>query len=258
MSNLFTLLHLIAFTSPFSSAAILNCNFYFEDGWGDSFGELYTCKVEAIEVVDEKTVTEIVGRHVRDKLDADVEAIWILSLKNLTFIPIGLSYFFPNLLVHEVQECPIDTLEGNEIQELTKLRRATLGELLIDRIPDDYFATNLDLESVYIFNNTRLKIVGENMLNSLSNLTYVGFEGNFCHDQTALGSSEISTLIQILRQNCRDVLARVKQLERKQFEMSNIMDIMKEENRVLKQSLENLKSEITFLKNLIERITESM
>lgn len=184
-----------------SLAIVLDCKYYVES-WGDPIGNRYTCKPTVVREAEVRNVTAITGVHSNGKSNSDVEAFYLYNLHNQKFIPTGLSKFFPNLILHGADNCPIEKISGDEIKDFTKLKYIFIANLLMETIPSDYFATNLKLERIYVFGNQNLNKIGDNSLRDLKTLNYADFFGNKCINHVATTKPQIPSLIQKLKDNC--------------------------------------------------------
>lgn len=197
MKYLVVLLFVAAFSST-TLAVIVKCTYEYT-WWSYNY---YGCIAVVTGGLDNRTVTEITGKHLTNKSNIDVQLIDIVESKDLTFIPVGISKYFPNILTHFVYNCPIKVMFGDELEEFKKLKMVGLRSTQIETVPGNYLATNPNVEELFIYQNPKLKVIGANLLKPLKNLKYAKFENNLCISQIASNATQIPDLVENLKQKC--------------------------------------------------------
>ena len=145
----------------------------------------YTCLTSELTNINEETLTAVYGNHMSGKSNADVEYLNIRNVSILTFFPNGIENFFPNLTAIQIYHCNISTLTGHELDVFPNLTWFALqGQSQLERIPGNLFTNTPMLHSLWFYYNN-IKHVGENLLTSLSQLTYAHFGSNYCVNQAA-------------------------------------------------------------------------
>lgn len=196
MLSLFVLISL----TPTASITV-DCE-YSVNNWG-IFGLDYTCYSISIENLAIKAADNITGVHLNDKSNANVQALDMQYLSELTFIPSNFDVFFPNLIILEFYDCPINSIDGNELDGLSKLKALILMKTNISSIPRNFFAHIPDIEYFEVGESPLIE-VGAHLFYSLQNLKYVDFWYDSCISATASTPAEILNLKSNLRTQCAD------------------------------------------------------
>lgn len=88
------------------------------------------------------SIVNIINGHTNSRSNNDIQAV---LFKNLTFIPQGLTNFFPNLIAINLQECGIEKLSGTELYSYPKLNWFSLYYNKIERVPGNLFSKTPDI-----------------------------------------------------------------------------------------------------------------
>jgi len=188
---------IVYFTS--TSAITINC--LFKEVYWMSMGLNYQCQAQPLGIGGPQYVTKAYGRHADNKTHADVTGIHFANCAKLTYIPKGILNIFPNLVGIYLDGCGIESLNGTELKEYPQLKVFALEKSSLSYVPGDLFAPTPDIELISFVANT-IKSTGKNLLNDLTKLSEVYFEGNICIDSNATTTEEVPTFIETLESDC--------------------------------------------------------
>jgi hypothetical protein len=153
-------------------------------------------------------ITVVGGTHLRGKSNADLKIInigWLFECpKNLHKIPKGFLKHFPNLIGLAFYECPILTLNGDELDEYPNLQFYIHEDSNLTRIPGNFFKSTPNMKFISFYNN-KIQHVGANLLDHLKDLQKIYFFENSCIDKYVDISSQVPGLIEELKQKCPDI-----------------------------------------------------
>lgn len=189
-----------------ASGIFITCDFYYTS-W-DLIGDTYVCEVTSADFSDNSThITGYNGTHLSGNSSFDVGIVEFncdyYSL-NFTTIPKGFLEIFPNKKGLFFESCPINVLNGDELDEYPNLKFFAIYYSNLTRVPGNLFNKTPDLVFVYFALN-QIQHVGNGLLDHLQNLQEAYFFGNICISKIASNPSEIPALIEALRQNCPDI-----------------------------------------------------
>jgi hypothetical protein len=196
---------LFLFLVSSASGIYIKCKFNDDVDWS-VIGKVYTCKVTSTNFSDNSThITGVGGTHLSGKSSADVGMIQFgLSYKcpeNLHKIPKGFLKHFPNFIGLYFYECPISTLNGDELDEYPNLQYYSHKISNLISIPGNFFKSTPNMKFIsFVFN--KIQHVGANLLDHLKNLEQVWFYKNSCIMQNA---TKVPAFIEELRQKCPDI-----------------------------------------------------
>jgi hypothetical protein len=197
---------LFLFLVSSASGIYINCKFK-DDTWS-VIGKVYTCIVTSADLSDNSThITGYRGTHSRGKSNADVKMIQFGYYHGCSSyvhkIPKGFLNYFPNFIALGFWDCPISTLNGDELDEYPNLQWYTHQSSELARIPGNFFKSTPNMKNINFANN-RIENVGANLLDHLKNLQAVSFHGNSCINNYVYYESQVPALIEELRQECPD------------------------------------------------------
>jgi hypothetical protein len=201
LRRIILVLSLLVLISTPTDSITVDCE-YSVNSWG-IFGLDYTCYSISVENLAIKVADNITGVHLNDKLNANVQALDMQYLSELTFIPSNFNVFFPNLIILEFYDCPINSIDGNELDGLGKLKALILMKTNISSIPRNFFAKTPNIEYLEVGESPLIE-VGAHLFYSLQNLKYVDFWYDSCISATASTPAEILNLKSNLRTQCAD------------------------------------------------------
>lgn len=134
----------------------------------------------------------VVGDHIRDKTNKDVDAVSICNI-SLNHFPRLIGQFFPNLKILTVNSCGIKRITRFNFTGLANLEQLMMNGNKITTLPDGLFEDTPALEAVSFYGN-KVKFIHSNIFNSLSYLKYANFKMNInidaCYKTTGNGISQ--------------------------------------------------------------------
>lgn len=104
----------------------------------------YSCWVIGVDYSGNAThVSGYTGNHRSNHSATNVRAVFfdedLCPWFNLTRIPKGFSTIFPNLLGFFYENCAVDTINGDELDEYPDLRWWVIQFSPLERVPGEYF-----------------------------------------------------------------------------------------------------------------------
>lgn len=140
-------------------------------------GQQYTCVGQNIVVNTFDTyVTGAIGTHMPGKTDKDVEAIYFNGQRT-TFIPMKLSTPFPNLVVLNVEQSGLASINQTTFKGQTQLKFIQLNGNLIEYVPRKTFYGLTNLEWLGLASN-KIRFLYSDMLQGLTELKRFSASGN--------------------------------------------------------------------------------
>lgn len=192
-----------------TNAIIIDCEFVTGgvNSGNVSLFEDYTCWVTGMNLSDNAThVTGYTGTHWTGYTNALVKGLFLIEncpSINLAVFPKKISSIFSNLQAFFIDDCGIENVDGNELDDFTNLRLFILQKSLINRIPGNFFSANPYVRYIE-FSDNPIERVGRGLLDNLTRLEKVWFIRNTCINKSATNSSLIPALIETLNDNCED------------------------------------------------------
>lgn len=187
-----------------ANGMILQCDFSF---WNfGTIGNVYVCWATPRNVADNSThVTGYIGTHLSGLTSDDVQLVYFHcdSRDPITIIPKGMRNIFPGFIATQNNGCPINVLNGDELNEYPQLEFFSFGFTNIDRVPGNLFFSTPHMRHAQFYNN-RIMHVGDGLLDRLSNLQLADFNVEPCIHRFATNPQEIQALIAALRVMCPD------------------------------------------------------
>lgn len=119
---------------------------------------------------------------------------------NLTFIPLKIDSFFPNLKLLRIFNTKISKISSEELRQFPKLQTLILNFNLITELPANLLEWNQELLELVIVGlpfytrDNSLHTIGENMLVTARKLEHVNIYNNFCVYQFALNRTQVIDL----------------------------------------------------------------
>lgn len=193
---------LILFAIAGASGIHIDC-FYYQENF-EVLGELYTCYVYSMDSsVNSTHITGYSGQHLSGYSSADVKGISFNPVPQceLKIVPKGILNVFPNFLAIYIHQCPIETLNGDELAEYQNLQWWGIRLSNITHVPGNLFASNPQMKLVAFVENG-IYHVGGGLLDNLHKLEQVLFFNEICIDMFTESPSEIPALIETLKRNC--------------------------------------------------------
>jgi hypothetical protein len=180
----------------------VNCNFGINGFIG--IGSVYNCLATNITESSNHTVTNVIGTHNSGKTNEDVKAVYIVGNYRLSFVPRGLTNFFPNLIGYYLSSTTFDALNGDELDEFgEKLVWFAVTGSNLTTISSRLFDSTPNIAYVFFYSN-KLQRVGRDLFTAV-NVTQLGnlyFKSNTCIDRYANNKTDIVALINQLQVSC--------------------------------------------------------
>lgn len=249
-----------------STGCAFNLNCTFRMSAIQLLPSVYSCyKFSVSNVNESETLTAVYGTHMEGKSIDDVGFLWLDNAHDFTIFPRGIENFFHNLVALGVRYGNISSLIGDELMPFGNLTWFVLNNNMVERIPGNFFASTPLVHSVW-FNNNNIKHVGDNLLDSLSQLGYASFEVNYCVDKIASTSGEVPFLIEHLRNNCSDIettseststtieTITTTSTQEPSCDINEIICILEEQNQILLQQNSEIKIQVEALETKNEQI----
>jgi outer membrane murein-binding lipoprotein Lpp len=263
-----------------SSALTINCTFGTESSSDPYLPVTYACSSSKIAGIEEsENITAIYGTHQSGKTNDDVLYLELSDIANLKFVPRGIERFFPNLFALNFAYNNITNLRGDELQPLQNLSWIRFGNNRhLEKIPGDLLANKPMMTTVCFFSNA-VKNVSSRFIDSLAtlqNVDHIDFRSNDCINQIARNSSQLTTLISNLRENCEfielppppscddinSVICNVEEQNRKLVdqneEMLNEVDLLGTQNIELNAKVEELNQKHLNLSSNVNILTANI
>lgn len=182
------LLSCLALLATLTSSVKIEC-IYDTLSWADyNFGffylSVYRCFRVQISVENPASVTDISGKHMTGKKDADVNGLSIdgdysSNIRSLTTIPEGIEKFFTNLEVFDWVNGNISSIDASTLKPFPNLIRINLIGNKLVTLDADLFKNTQNLRWIYFYGNL-LEHVGRDLLTGLAKLSIAWFHGNPC------------------------------------------------------------------------------
>lgn len=180
----------IAGTSSFD----LKCSSYLAP-WQYS-GIIYTCFTDNLNVsAANQSITSINGDN---KPNHKILAIKIDS-QQVNFFPHGLDKLMPNLNVIYISNSSLKQIAQSDLKPFASLKEFYLKHSEIEVIPDNLFIYNIELRIIDFSGNSKLKVVGENVVQLEA--VQVDFINSGCINGSAYREDFLS-LISRIEQSC--------------------------------------------------------
>lgn len=186
----------------------------------DFLSSRYSCEVISADFSDNSTfITDINGTHLQNYTDQSVKIVY-WSQTNLTIIPKGFSSVFTKIYGFHYENCNIEDLNGDELNEYSSLFWFYLTSSNLKRIPGNFFTNKNELSFISFMDN-KINFVGANLLDGLSSLNRVDFSGNECINQTAFQGPSINDLKDALITQCPAIISTTDLVTTTDFSTTN-------------------------------------
>jgi hypothetical protein len=194
------ILALILTTIATTSAFTISCTYRSVFYWT---GTEYTCETTINGPPSDKQITANTGTHSSGMSNANVVAIDIQGSFTLTFVPRGITRVFPNVVSVKIKKSAIETLYGDELNEIPKLRLfevynsnlKTISSRLFEKTPNVNFIS---------FAYGKLSQVGRDLFKPLdpSRIGSIYLNSNWCIDQEAFEPETVVEIIEWVKVLC--------------------------------------------------------
>jgi hypothetical protein len=190
---------LLVIFASLGESVIINCNFR-TSTWPNSLS-VYTCWSSTENTGNLRTIEGVRGNHLDGRSNLGVQAFRDDSNK-LQYIPINLANVFQNLKVIRVESSTLVQLSASDLKSFPNLAQLFIYRFMFTSIESDLFQYTKRLQIVHM-SYGRLRNVGVNILNGLSQLTQVAFNGNTCIDCEATTPQMLAILKRELSSQCQ-------------------------------------------------------
>lgn len=160
---------------------------------------VYQCQGKVLNSGRENVVENVVGTHVTNKSNFNVESLNLVHQKLKKF-PEKLNKFFPNLIKIYLGNCNLQSITADDLKHFKSLRVLDVWNNQLTSLPGDLFRFTPKVERVYFAKN-QISVVGEGLLDGLS-LQYADFRHNRCIDLRAQTRQEVQRLKQEISEKC--------------------------------------------------------
>ncbi|KAL7023514.1 hypothetical protein ACKWTF_012649 [Chironomus riparius] len=220
--------------------------------------EVYVCEFVEQNIPDNlKIIPDGLHQYSRRgnlKNNIDVTGV-IFNKCNLTKVPQGLPRIFPNMKIFSIWNSSLKNVSRNDLAEYKNIEKIGFCSNEIEYLPGNLFEEFYNLEEVS-FSGNKLTIIEPSILNGLTKLKVASFENNPAFTKCFIDSP---------RNKSNATLQEVKDELFVRFyrDYKNVEDLLKaglkieEENRVLKESIEILRTEIEDQKNGAKKSIQS-
>ena len=181
----------------------LQCNFR-QWNWGYE-RDLYTCFVNKSILIEKRVeIFDIDGKHVENKTNNDVRAIYFSSGSNVEFLPKGLPGIFPNLRAMMLRQTGLKEITRDDLVGFENLRALIIQDNPLSSLHDDLFKGMKKLVGISFRNNKINQVSSKLLQPNLSNgLTIVSFLENpginaIYHPEGKSGCESLKELMEIM------------------------------------------------------------
>lgn len=186
----------------------VNCDYKFVS-W-PIIGNSYTCQARNLNITQpSQPITKIAGTHRVHLTDSHVRAFDVRR-ENCNFLPQRLKNFFPNLELLQVHNSKLQALKQDDLKPLSKLRVLQVNGNQITSLESKLFEFNLELVRVE-FKHQRLRLIGYNILDSLTKLALADFQLSGCVNFYAQSGQGIDELKREIRINCQPIVELISE-----------------------------------------------
>jgi len=146
-----------------------------------ALGNRYTCNIENqldIEVIENRTIDEIIGTHGVNKNNFDVLS-FVSNEKKALYFPKGLEKFFKNLQKISIERGQMKEIKQDDLKPFSELEELVLGNNDIEVLEDGLFDFNPKLKFISFW-HSKIFHIDRNVFNNLNYLTHLWLIGNKC------------------------------------------------------------------------------
>jgi BTB/POZ domain len=170
------------------------------------FGILYTCYVDTA-ITHRCSVNSFKGIHEEGKTDADVLALSFNDI-SVAYLPYGLSNFFPQLQILEVESCGLKRISARDLVVFPHLEALFFMDNHLKSLPNDLFVDLPAMKSICFFNN-KLEHLNSELLKPIPDKrwVYIDFRNNtkinalYCNSSNQ-GVKSVKKIKEIIDSNC--------------------------------------------------------
>lgn len=167
----------------------------------DFIGTRYTCNANEIQNREISHVTQILGNHMPDRSNNNIEGFTTNGDVAFLTFPGDLNSFFPNLLGMGMYGGEISSISSDDLAPWPNLTTFSARNNRFESIDGNLFQNTPRLQYIRL-NSNLIRNVGVNLLSHLNGLYVVDFANNTCIDTRAETRYEMEDLIMELIENC--------------------------------------------------------
>lgn len=183
-----------------ANSATLNCTFL-SDGWDFAVPNAYICRASKVNFTTKVDITKVEGEHKNFLVNDHVLAIHIVD-QICEYFPSGLEKFFQNIQGIAVQKSQLKVIRKADLKPFPKLISLSLYGNQLTTIEYGLFMYNPNLQMLSIFDN-KIYAISEDLLDGLSDLKQVHFQGNICIGMFGKSDEEIKKVKDKIAQSCQ-------------------------------------------------------
>lgn len=239
------------------STITFDCKTFGTFSRSDGFSSTYFCWEPIVSNInDGQTLTALTEQHHSQTENNKVKGLFIYNVLDLTFFPKGIENFLPNIDLIYIEKTGIQTLTGDEFKPFKNLYWLRFhNNKALERIPGNLL-DSAPLIKVLSFLDNSIKHVDDSLFDGLTQLTTLDFRYNYCVNEYANTSSQISSLIGKVKSNCKIVtttpLPTTTEEPCKDF--IEIISILDQQNQNLIDENSNLKLQLDVAKQEYEEL----
>lgn len=198
MANFKVLILLLAVVAS-SSAITLQCRF-FDFQWL-IVGNRYSCEATVLNSGTSQNITNVIGTHLAEKSDINVEVLTVTNERTLTQLPTDIDGFFPNLVIFQWVIGGLTTISAADLKAFPNLQILSVHFNSFTRLDADLFVNTPKLQWISFTDNS-IESVGENLITNLKELKIANFQNNRCVSLNASSPQGLSELRLRLTTQC--------------------------------------------------------
>lgn len=160
--------------------------------------EIEYCEVQALEITTrDEIITSVNGQTTPTELEG-----LSVFFKPVNYLPKGIGTFFPKLKELLFDDCNIQSIEADDLKNMSQLESLQLFNNSIEELPSDLFKFTPKLRHIN-FGKNKIYSVGRNLLANFTTLETHFFDRNPCADFKI--RDKLSTIIDRLIENCPEI-----------------------------------------------------
>lgn len=164
-------------------------------------GDVYLCQPQVILAEDESGVLEnVLGDHMESKTHDDVGMLNVYQQK-LSFIPIDIPDFFPNLRGINWHDSDLAELSAEDLKPFPQLLYLGVRFTQLKTVVSDLFEHTPNLQYI-TFAGSQIHHVGENLVTHLKDLKILDFQLNKCIHRIAKTPEQVAKMNEDLPNEC--------------------------------------------------------
>ncbi|KAG5670301.1 hypothetical protein PVAND_000577 [Polypedilum vanderplanki] len=227
-------------------AEILKC--HFRTAVFTSSISLYTCFVQNNKIFKNyrANIDSIDGLHAINKTHEDVQALSILSIYNMKFLPANIENSFGNLILLQIWNTDYEKIHQKDLKGFRKLKYLFLSNNQLKIIETGLFQYNIELEFIWLnFNKiTRIDSFAFSHLKKLRNLKMFG---NECLNSDKITRSDVIEFVKIIENGeCSSNETEIKTNAVDEFnQLKSQNENLRQQNEEMSQNMTNLNDEMS-------------